>query len=45
VLITSNLPGHAMVAANPQTLSPLQIIGRALETKTDAQPGVIEILV
>jgi hypothetical protein len=34
-----------MVAANPQTLSPLQIIGRALETKTDAQPGVIEILV
>ena len=45
VLITSDLPGHAMVAANPQTLSPLQIIGRALETKTDAQPGVIEILV
>ncbi len=45
VLITSDLPGHAMVASNPQTLSPLQIIGRALETKTDAQPGVIEILV
>jgi hypothetical protein len=45
VLVTSDLPGHAMVAANPQTLSPLQIIGRALETKTDAQPGVIEILV
>ena len=45
VLVTSDLPGHAMVAANPQTLSPLQIIGRALETKTDAQPGVIEIIV
>ena len=45
VLVTSDLPGHAMVAANPQTLSPLQIIGRALETKTDAQPGIIEIIV
>ena len=45
VLITSNLPGHAMVAADPKSLSPLQIIGRALETKTEAAPGVIEILV
>jgi len=27
------------------TLSPLQIIGRALESKTDAQPGIIEIIV
>jgi len=45
VLITSDLPGHAMVATDPKSLSPLQIIGRALETKTEAAPGVIEILV
>ena len=45
VLITSDLPGHAMVASDPKSLSPLQIIGRALETKTEASPGVIEIIV
>ena len=45
VLITSDLPGHAMVAADPKSLSPLQIIGRALETKTEAAPGIIEIIV
>jgi len=45
VLIASDTPGHAMVGAMPHTLSPLQIVGRALETKTDAQPGIIEILV
>ena len=45
VLIASDTPGHAMVGALAHTLSPLQIIGRALETKTDAQPGIIEILV
>ena len=45
ILVTSNLPGHAMVGAMPHTLSSLQIIGIALETKTDAQPGVIEVLV
>ena len=45
VLITSDTPGHAMIANDPKSLSPLQIIGRSLETKTDAQPGVVEILV
>ena len=45
VLIASNTPGHAMVAADPKSLSPLQIIGRSLQTKTDAQPGVVEIIV
>jgi len=45
VLIASDTPGYAMVGAMPHTLSPLQIVGRSLETKTDAQPGVIEILV
>jgi len=45
VLVASDTPGYAMVGAMPHTLSPLQIVGRALETKTDAQPGVIEILV
>ena len=45
VLIASNTPGHAMVAADPKSLSPLQIIGRSLQTKTDAQPGVVAIIV
>jgi hypothetical protein len=45
VLVASDIPGHAMVGAMAHTLSPLQIIGRALESKTDAQPGVIEIIV
>ena len=45
VLITSNTPGHAMVAADPQNLSPLQIIGRALSNKTEAAPGIVEIIV
>ena len=45
VLITSDTPGHAMIAPDPKSLSPLQIIGRSLETKTDSQPGVVEILV
>ena len=45
VLITSDTPGHAMIAPEPKSLSPLQIIGRSLETKTDSQPGVVEILV
>ena len=45
VLVASDTPGHAMVGAMSHTLSPLQIVGRALESKTDAQPGVIEILV
>ena len=45
MLITSDTPGHAMIANDPKSLSPLQIIGRSLETKTDAQPGVVEILV
>ena len=45
VLITSNTPGHAMVAADPQNLSPLQIVGRALSNKTEAAPGIVEIIV
>jgi len=45
IIIASDLEGHGMVAADPKSLSPLQIIGRALETKTEAAPGVIEILV
>ena len=45
VLITSDLPGHAMVAADPKSISPLQIIGRALEHKTEAAPGIVEIIV
>ena len=45
VLVTSNVPGHAMVAIAPTKLSPLQIIGRALAHKTEAAPGLVEIIV
>jgi len=45
VLITSNTPGHAMVAVAPNKLSPLQIIGRALAHKKEAAPGLVEIIV
>ena len=45
VLITSDTPGHAMVAGDPKLLSPLQIIGRALAHKTEAAPGLVEIIV
>ena len=45
VLVASDIPGYAMVGALPHSLSPLQIVGRSLESKTDAQPGIIEIIV
>ena len=45
VLIASDTPGHAMVAVAPSKLSPLQIVGRALENKLDASTGIIEIIV
>ena len=45
VLVTSDTPGYAMVGAMAHSLSPLQIVGRSLQTKTDAQPGVVEIIV
>jgi hypothetical protein len=45
VLVASDTPGYAMVGAISHTLSSLQIIGRALETKKDAQPGIVEIIV
>ena len=44
VLIASDTPGHAMVAVAPTKLSPLQIVGRALENKLDASTGIIEII-
>ena len=45
VLVASHTPGYAMVGSLAHTLSPLQIIGRAIESKLDAGNGVIEILV
>ena len=45
VLVASDTPGYAMVGAMSHTLSPLQIVGRSLETKTDAMPGIVEIIV
>jgi hypothetical protein len=45
VLVASDTPGYAMVGALSHTLSPLQIVGRSLENKTDAMPGIVEIIV
>ena len=45
VIITSDKPGVGMVAAEPHNLSPLQIIGRALENKNEAAEGIVEIIV
>ena len=45
VIIASNTSGHGMVAVAPNKLSSLQIVGIALESKTEAAPGIIEILV
>ena len=45
VIISGDTPGHGMVAADPQNLSPLQIIGRSLSSKLDAGPGIVEIIV
>ena len=45
VIITGDTPGYGMVAADPQNLSPLQIIGRSLNNKLDAGPGIVEIIV
>ena len=45
VLIASDTPGCAMVGASPHTLSPLQIVGRAIASKLDAGTGVVEIIV
>ena len=43
--IQRDKPGVGMVAAEPHNLSPLQIIGRALENKNEAAEGIVEIIV
>ena len=45
ILIASDTPGYAMVGAMSHSLSPLQIVGRAIESKLDAGTGVVEIIV
>ena len=45
VIITSGTPGLGTVAADPSSISPLQIIGRAIANKTDAAEGIVEIIV
>ena len=44
IIVTSNTPGHGMVATK-DNLNSLQIIGRAISSKLDAAPGIIEIIV
>ena len=45
VLITSGIPGVAMVSASPHTVSASQIVGKAIEAKLDAQTGFVEALI
>ena len=45
VLITSDVPGHAMSSPSPHTVSAPQMIGKAITGKTDSGNGVIEALV
>ena len=45
VLVTSSTSGYAVAAPDVRTLNALQIVGRALENKTDDSQGVIEIVV
>jgi hypothetical protein len=45
VLVASDTPGYAMVGSMAHTLSPLQIVGRAITSKLDAGNGVVEIIV
>ena len=45
VLITSDVPGHAMTSPSPHTVSASQMIGKAITGKTDSGNGVIEALV
>ena len=44
-LVTSNTPGHARVAHPSELTDYRRIIGRALESKTDAEAGIIEVVV
>ena len=45
IIIAGDTPGHGMVGSLSHTLSPLQIIGRAVGSKLDAGPGIVEIIV
>ena len=45
VLISSDIPGYAMVSASPHTVSASQIVGKALESKTDSAHGIIEVVI
>ncbi|MDA8897747.1 hypothetical protein N9I83_01810 [bacterium] len=45
VLVTSSTPGYAMPAAHPHNVSASELVGKALQSKTDSAEGVIEILV
>ena len=45
VLIASDVPGHAMVSPSPHTVSASQIVGKALENKTDSAHGIIEVVI
>ena len=45
VLIASDIPGHAMASPSPHTVSASQIVGKALENKTDSAHGIIEVVI
>ena len=45
VLVTSSTPGYAMPAAHPHNVSACELVGKALQSKTDSAEGVIEVLI
>ena len=45
VLVTSSTPGYAMPAAHPHNVSASELVGKALQSKTDSAEGVIEVLI
>ena len=45
VLIASDVPGCAMASPSPHTVSASQIVGKALESKTNDAEGIIEVVI
>ena len=45
VLVTSSVPGHAMVCDQPHFVSASCMIGKAIQSKDTDGPGIIEIMV
>ena len=45
ILISSNVPGYAVVSEQPYSTNSTSVVGIALHDKLDSDPGIVEILV